>query len=283
MNGKIMKVSSNDLYGNVDDRQVVVFAAFIHVKYMNRYVIFTYKDEYDKNKLYYGSVHLKDNSLVVFAIKNTEWEYINNFIMQYLSRNVNMNEFQIIDIVNINKVELVSFSMCDFNKLKELEELSIVKVNNIQEDSVKEKKYVFLYILLVVLILFLGGITYLYINPEAFSIELKMLNCEREEYNQKVDMDYINKREIRFNNKDIVKSVEITDVYTFSELDSYLDFKDNNRHEEGFNLDGGYKFDDYNLEFRIMYTEKSIIDSYSEMFYYLKNEGYNCIEGKYYE
>ena len=32
-------IDSNDLYGNVDDRQVVIFATFMHVKYMNRYVI----------------------------------------------------------------------------------------------------------------------------------------------------------------------------------------------------------------------------------------------------
>ena len=50
MNGKILKVSSNDLYGNVDDRMVAVFAAFNHKKYMNKYVIFTYDGEFAKKK-----------------------------------------------------------------------------------------------------------------------------------------------------------------------------------------------------------------------------------------
>ena len=52
MNGKILKIVNNDLYGNVDDREIVVFASFVHKKYMNRYVIFTYKDDYEKKKLW---------------------------------------------------------------------------------------------------------------------------------------------------------------------------------------------------------------------------------------
>ena len=50
MNGKILKISSNDLYGNVDERQVVVFACFNHIKYMNKYILFTFLGEYDKKK-----------------------------------------------------------------------------------------------------------------------------------------------------------------------------------------------------------------------------------------
>ena len=34
MNGKILKIASNDLYGNATDRTVSVFAAFNHLKYI---------------------------------------------------------------------------------------------------------------------------------------------------------------------------------------------------------------------------------------------------------
>ena len=35
MNGKILKISNNDLYGNVDDRKVSVYAMFNHLKYIS--------------------------------------------------------------------------------------------------------------------------------------------------------------------------------------------------------------------------------------------------------
>ena len=39
MKGKILKISSNDLYGNTDDRLVAVYACFTQKKYMNKYII----------------------------------------------------------------------------------------------------------------------------------------------------------------------------------------------------------------------------------------------------
>ena len=62
MTGKVLKISSNDLYGNVDDRMVRVYAVFEHTKYMNNYVIFSIDGS---NKLCFGSIHMKDTSLVI--------------------------------------------------------------------------------------------------------------------------------------------------------------------------------------------------------------------------
>ena len=76
MAGKILKIVSNDLYGNVDERKIVVFACFLHTKYMNNYVVFSFLGEYDKKKICYGSVHIKDNSLVIFSVKNNVKKYI---------------------------------------------------------------------------------------------------------------------------------------------------------------------------------------------------------------
>ena len=105
MNGKILRISANDLYGNVDEREVAVFAAFTHKKYMNKYVIFTFKDEYQKNKLYYGSVHLKENSIVTFSITDDNKKHVDKFIESYLNNQVDPKEYEIIDISKIDKVE----------------------------------------------------------------------------------------------------------------------------------------------------------------------------------
>ena len=115
MIGKILKISSNDLYGNVDDRHVVVFAAFNHVRYMNKYVIFTFEGEFNKKKLYYGSLHLKDNSLVVFSVNDATKKFIDAFVDSYLRGNVDPTEYTLIDISNTSKVELVSYNERDFD------------------------------------------------------------------------------------------------------------------------------------------------------------------------
>jgi len=283
MNGKIIKIYSNDLYGNVDDRQVVVFAVFMHIKYMNRYVIFTFKDEYEKNKLYFGSVHVKENSLVIFAIRNEVFKYVSEFINQYLSSSINKEEYEIKDISKIEKVELVSYNNMECNDLLKLDELSISKEKYTQEVEDKDRKPVFLYCLIIFLILLLGGLTYLYLNPDAFMFEYKMLNCNVLEFNNQLDMSYNKNTIVKFDNKDRVNNIEIIDKYVFSSNEIYQDFKVNNRQNDYFNIDGVYKYDDDNLELRIIYNDNSIIESYDEMFGYLEKEGYDCVEGKYYE
>lgn len=283
MNGKILKIHSNDLYGNVDDRQVVVFAVFMHIKYMNRYVIFTFKDEYDKKKLYFGSVHVKENSLVIFAVRNEVFKYVSEFINQYLSSSINKEEYEIKDISKIEKVELVSYNNMECNDLLKLDELSISKEKYTQEVEYKERKPVFLYCLFIFLVLLLGGLTYFYLNPDAFMFEYKMLNCNVLEFNNQLDMSYNKNTIVKFDNKDRVNSIEIIDKYVFSSNEIYQDFKINNRQNDYFNIDGLYKYDDDNLELRIIYNDNSIIESYDEMFGYLEKEGYDCVEGKYYE
>ena len=98
MHGKILKVVSNDLYGNATDKKVVVFVCFNHLKYMNKYIMFTYMDEYDKNILYYGSIYEKGKTIVIFKVRKEEEGYINKFREDYLNDIVNDKEYQILDI-----------------------------------------------------------------------------------------------------------------------------------------------------------------------------------------
>lgn len=283
MNGKILKISSNDLYGNVDERQVVVFACFNHIKYMNKYVLFTFLGEYNKKKLYYGSVHVKDDSLVIFSVKNDVTNYINTFIDEYMQHRVNANEYQIMDISSINKVVLVSYSEMNFDKLSELDALSIKKEEPKEILQEKEKKPIFLYLVLIVLILLLIGITYFYINPEVFQVKYKSLECTQEKYNDDLMMEYVEKRTVSFDKKDKIDKIEVIDIYTFLDEEEYVLFRDNEKQNEYFKVDGTFKYNDNSLELRIIYQDSSIIDSYDEIKGYFEKEGYDCIEGYYYE
>ena len=283
MNGKILKISSNDLYGNVDERQVIVFACFNHIKYMNKYILFTFLGEYDKKKLYYGSVHMKDNSVVVFSVKENVFGYIDKFKNEYIEGKIDDREYEILDISKMEKIELVSYSEMDSDQLNKLEELSLKKDNANEIEDNKKKKPVFLYILLIILILLLIGITYLYLRPDDFVIINKKLTCEKDRYNQEVEMNYKENREILFDRNDKVKKIEVQDKYIFDDVDLYNQFKDNELEKDYFKIDGTFTYIDESLELKIIYQEESIIDNYEEMKDYLKGEEYSCIEGTYEE
>ena len=284
MNGKVLKVSSNDLYGNVDDRKVSVFAAFNHLKYMNRYVIFSFLDEYNKKKLYFGSVHLKDNSLVVFSIKdNNSINFVNKFITDYMSNKVDSNEFQIIDISNAEKIELVAFNTIDFEYLEQLDQMSIKReISNITDDTKSGNKG-FLYVLLILLIGIAGGLTYLYFNPDTLTVELKKLECNMEGFNKSIELNYSSSLEAKFDKEDKLNSINKVDIYKFENEEEYIQFKENNKERLLGIKDGGYTYDDDNLTLKVIYSDDLIIDSYDEVYEYVENEGYSCIEGTYNE
>ena len=283
MNGKIVKISNNDLYGNVDDRKVAVFAVFNHLKYMNKYVIFSFIDEYNKNKLYYGSLHLKNNSIVVFSIKdNGIKDTINKFIYDYINSRVDNSEYDIINISNMEKIELVSYNDMDFDNLMLLDSLSI-KREDIASDVENGGKPVILYLLVLIIIGMIGYLVFIYFNPDAFKEKFKQLECNMNGFNKQVELNYESNVIVKFDKEDKFKSIEKIDIYKFSNESDYLLFKDNNREELLSVSNGKYKYDDSSYELRIISNNDLIIYEYDEVYEYLKSEGYSCIEGIYNE
>ena len=283
MNGKILKISNNDLYGNVDDRKVSVYAMFNHLKYMNKYVIFSFIDEYNKKKLYFGSLHLKDNSIVVFSLKdNGMIEAVNKFIYDYINGRVDSSEYEIINISNIEKIELVSYNDMDFDNLLLLDSISI-KRENVNVTEIKRSKPIILYLLILIIIGIIGYLVYIYFNPDAFKDKFKKLDCSMNSYNKEVELNYESNITVNFNKDNKFKSMQKIDIYKFSNEEEYLLFKENNKQDLLSTSNGGYKYDDDNYELRIISNDSLIIDAYDEVLDYLKDEGYSCIEGIYNE
>lgn len=278
MTGKKLKISNNDLYGNQDERQVAAFVCFNHLKYMNNYVIFSFVGEYDKNILYYGSIHLKTNSLVIFAVKENEKVYIDTFREQFLTNTIDPKEYQIIDISQIEKVELVSFTEVPYDKISILDNLTISKPMTKKQEETKESKPVFLYFLLIVLIAFLSFITYLKFNPNIIP-EPKVLTCTNNFYNQELKMNYEEIRKVLFNPNGTINKIDVTNTYTFSDEETYLDFKNNDKETEYFKNINNFEYLDDTLSINIYYEGSTIIETYDDMYNYLKKEGYECLEG----
>ena len=281
MAGKILKVSANDVYGKVDERVAVVFACFEHTKYMNNYVIFSFLGEYDKNKLCYGSVHLKKDSIVIFSVKDNVKQYIDEFINEYESNRV--SNFKILDISSKERVEIVSYNEIDYDKLQFLDDISIMKVveAKIEEDT-KEKQPIFLYFMLFVLISFAIGLSLLYFKPELFGVKYKEMVCVKDVYNDGNTYEkHVIEKDIKFDNNDKVDSIDVSIYYNFLYSEDYYEFKDNDKHLEYLKNGEGYKYIDDALQFKVMYQETSVIDDYEEMKIYLNREGFNCKEVEY--
>ena len=283
MNGKILKISSNDLYGNVDDRRVSVFAVFNHLKYMNRYVIFAFTEEFDKKQLCYGSMHLKDKSIVIFKTEEVNLTYIDPFIEECINGNINPQEYEVLDISKIEKVELVSYNTKDYDRLIELDNKTIKKETVVVPQEEPKNNKGFLWFLLIAMILLLGGITYVYFNPSVLDVELKELTCTTEDYNEEVAMYYTKEKLLKFDKKDHLKTINTTETYKFEDIEKYFEFKDNGKENDFFKIKGEFKYDDDISELKVFYTEDLIIEDYDEIFDYLKKEGFSCQEGTYYE
>lgn len=284
MNGKIVKISSNDLYGNVDDRSIAVFAAFNHKKYMNKYVIFTYEGEFDKKKLYYGSLHLKKNAMVVFSVTEANKKIINEFIDCYMNNTINPKDFVILDIDKVEKAEIVSSNEMDFDKLEEIDKKSIKRVQKVEEEEeIPKVGRIFLYIVLLIMFILLGGVTYLYFFPEKFMTEYKQIECKSFPINTELRMKYRSFKVFKLDKSLAIGEANVTDTYTFENSNDYFDFKDNHKESDYFHVVGEYQYDDKALTLTLTYNEEAPADNYDDLTSYMKAEGYECNDGKYYE
>lgn len=280
MTGKILKIFSNDLYGNVDDRKIALFAAFDHKKYSNKYCIFNFDGDTSK-KLYYGSIHFKDDTLIIFEVQESAKEYIDKFVADYLADSVSEKEYEILDVSKLEKAELVSSTEVEFDKIKELDKKSISRPKETKIETPKKNSYSGLYFILVLLILLVIGLIYVYFNPETLTIKLKQLNCTKNDYSEKLELNYVSNKIVKFDKDKYPVSIDVTDTYQFTSLSSYTEFKENSKESTSFNKEGEFKYDDTALTLKIFYNEKTIIDNYDELYNYITKEGYTCEEGTY--
>jgi len=103
------------------------------------------------------------------------------------------------------------------------------------------------------------------------------LICVNKLYDQELELDYdIEKKIIFYGNK--LRNIEVKEDYIFLDSELYYDFRDNNKHEQYFNNGAAYKYIDTSLKLRLMYEEDIVIDDYNQMYDYMKNGGFSCIE-----
>lgn len=284
MIGKILKIKDVNMSFNQKEKNIVVFACFSHVKYNENYIIFTNKDEYGKGILYYGTIHTKDNTIIIFDVKQDKENVIFDFINK-LTSNFNYAEYKVIDITNFTQAEIISNNEKNVGSdfLTKLDNLTIEKpkVDLILDE--KKETLAYLYFTLIVFIILLFGAIYIYINRDIYLKRYENVACTLNNVDDELNANYSEKIYLRFNQKSELTTIKHNISYEFYNKKDYNNFKYNNMWIE-YDIDK-YKFDDDKLMFIYNNTDNvddnyKLITSYDEVISYYEELGYKCFKEK---
>ncbi len=290
MNGKELKVVEYNLTFGTNERTVNVFGLFKYKKNNSLYVIYadvatTY------NIIYYGSSHIKNNSILSMSTKESDIEIIKEYIYK-ITNSLPLDSFEIISLNDIEGIEIISSNRLEIKKevLESLINKTIPKkeiVDLPKKESTKKKgKSISILIVFIILMFLLGG-GYYFLNISKNSPPIsKTIICLKEETDKTLNASIEENNIYNFNNKDILENIELTKIFKFNDHLSYQDFINKGtmyKYMPTDDTNGGYKQDDENSTFTII-TKESVSASYSEptnyeeVLYHYKKEGYTCEE-----
>lgn len=292
MNGKKLKVVEYNLSFGSNERLVNVFGCFKHKKNGNQYLIYADCDT-TYNIVYYGSSHLKENSILSMECKSEkDEEAIKEYIFKVTNKE-NLNSFEMISLENITGIEIISSNKLEVKSevLAALVDLTIPKPitpesQNQEQTTKKKSSKKGLILLLLLAVIGVGG--YLYANTLTSDQKgiTKSITCTKE-YNHNTLNAKVKEESIYyFSPNEQLQNVQTTTIYQFLQKEDYQDFMNKGtiyKYMPDADTTGGFSQDDANNS--IKFIEKTTIDSgykeptsYEEVFSYYRKEGYTCNE-----
>ena len=280
MIGKILKVKDINMAFNEKTKKVSVFTCFTHVKYSDNYIIFADYDNYKNGILYYGTVYIKGNTVVIFDIKQDKENIVFDFVNKITS-GANDSEYSIINISNMTEVEIISKNEKNVGSelLNKLDELTIPKEVVDASEEERNESLGFLYFMLIIFLFLLAGSIYLYFNKDKYLKQYDKVVCTLS--NTSDGYKYIDKLYLEFDSKNELRYLSHDASYQFDNKSDYNNFKYTNLWTE--NKMSDYNFDDSKLIFTYTNSSKTIegyelMTSYEEVIGYYKSNGYDCIK-----
>jgi len=290
MNGKVLKVLEYNLtFGNTS-RMVNIFGCFRYKANNNLYLV--YADTVMKyNIIYYGSSHVKENSILSMECKGKDdAEIIKEYIFKVTSGD-QLENFEIISLDTIEGVEIISSNKLEVKPeiLTLLTEKTIPKKEEItiEEKTTPKKKSPKTILLLLILVIAIGGGYFLLTtNKPTDNSIAKTITCTKSLSHNKLNAILEEENIYNFNAQNILQFVNSTDVYRFNTEEDYKDFLIKGtyyRYMPDEDTTGGYDMDDEEHAFKII-TKETVSTSYNEptdyeaVLSYYKKEGYTCTE-----
>lgn len=283
MIGKKIKINDYKFTYGKDVMFVNVYGAFKYNKNGNRYVLYSYVDNVKRgSKLYYGSLFVRNNELVVMLSKDIEEDVIHNFIDDFM-HDKNMDEYDIISLDKIDSIQIIDDASISFDvDMNALYKKSIPKEINSSNVEVKEKKgisisYIFFALFLIVLALFF------FFNPEVLKGEDIKYVCDKKYDHEVLPARIDEKVELVFNAKGNITSIDITSDYVFNDTDYYNEYRDNGYFYQYMNKGDTYKFIDDSYTYRVFSKIDTSNDYFmptklDELISYYKDNNYSCKE-----
>ena len=270
------------------EKEYYVFACF---KYHSE-IFAIYADTINTdNKLYYGSAHITNDILVVLGtIDPKEIQGIQNFVVKLIN-NQNINEYEIISLDKVEKIEIIGTSEFNLKKdvIDKLIDMTIPKEDTkeeevvlIKEDPAKKKIFMRYIMLILFAVLAVGG-TYLYLNRETIFGSEKQVVCTKQldnQYNASVNQTIL----FYFKN-DVLTGYTMTNLYTFETDEDYQDFSLAGRYFHIFEEASSDMLtlvpNVENKTYQVGYTMSPLVDyfgptEYSSVFDYYETDGYTC-------
>lgn len=292
MNGKVLKVIEYNLTFGSNDRMVNVFGCFKYIPTNSLYLVYADVDT-KYSIVYYGSSHIKDNSILSMSCNDKkEEEIIKEYIFK-VNQKETLENFEIISLENIEGIEIISSNKLEVKPeiLNSLVENTIPKKEEKKEEenptlSKKKKKGNKLFLILLIIIL-LGGSGYFYVKsllPEDNSI--KNIVCKKNYQHKTLDATVEESSTYFFDNKENLQTIETTLIYQFTSASSYQDFINKGtyyRYMPDDNTEGGWDKNDEEHTFKIITkerigTEYNKPTQYEEVLAYYTDEKYTCEE-----
>ena len=87
-----------------------VYGAFKNKKNGNKYVIYSY----DNNRLYFGSLFIRNKEIIVMIPKEDESEIVKKFTYSILDNKLS-DDFEVISLDDIDSIQIIDETLCDFN------------------------------------------------------------------------------------------------------------------------------------------------------------------------
>lgn len=275
MIGRVIRLSDYKFVYGQETVYINVYGVFKNKKNGNKYIVYSY----DNKKIYYGSFFVRDNAGTVMVSKDINKDIVKDFIDDIIS-NKQGNWYEIISLESIESIQIIDELEYDLAvDVDRLNELTIPKVIDKEEEKVPKKKNSFFAIGIMLLLIILS--LFFIVNPEVILGKNIIYSCSRTYSHDKLPAAVTENRIIVFNSKEEIISMDINTDYVFNDYSYYDEFKNKSYFYNYIDEADTYKFDDNNHTYRIFSTV-DVNNNYflpnllEELIEYFENNGYNC-------
>ena len=291
MIGKELQVFESQMSFGGKPRMVNVFSLFRYKKSNNIYVVYADVGA-TVSVVYFGSSHIKGNSILCMSPKEEDYEYVKEFIFKIVNKE-KLDGFETLSLDKIDSMEIIAFGHMEiksdiFNSLVSLtipKKQDPVKV----EEPVKKESSGSLLKFLIFLIIVGGGAYGVYYYTDWFKPKVsivKTVSCMKTYSHDTLDAVVEDSRVYNFGTGDMLNNVDVTTVFKFNSKESYEDFTFRGlmyKYMPDKDAVGGTKSDDDNNTYTFIYSLE-VTDKYTgpvgyeDVISVSKDDGYQCEE-----